>query len=115
MDTRTKIVTPAEAAQLAKGATVVSGYFDPLVASQALRLSELKRIGKPLLVLIANPANPILPAPARAELVASLRVVDYVAEADDSIQPEFRFEQDDDARLANLIAHVHTRQRAAAS
>ena len=114
MDTRTKIVSAAQAATLAAaGATVVSGYFDPLVASQAHRLTELKRTGAPLLVLIATPKDPILPAGARAELVASLRVVDHVAELTGGIQPEFRLEQEDRTRLEKLIEHVHARQRAA--
>ena len=114
MDTRTKIVTAAEAVRLAEaGATVVSGYFDPLIASQALQLSELKRDGKPLLVLIATPEHPILPPRARAELVASLKVVDHVTEFGEGIEPRFRLEQEDAARLATLIEHVHARQDAA--
>ncbi len=114
MDTRTKIVTAAEAANLAAaGATVVSGYFDPLIASQALRLMELKRDGAPLLVLISTPNHPILPARARAELVAALRVVDHVSDLADGIWAEFRLEQEDAARLEKLVEHVHARQRAA--
>lgn len=114
MDTRTKIVSAHEAANLAaRGATVVSGYFDPLVASHARRLKELKRDGVPLLVLIGTPRNPILPARARAELVASLRVVDHVAELAGGLQAEFRLEEQDSADLEMLIRHVHSRQRAA--
>jgi hypothetical protein len=56
LDTRTKIVSSEEAARLAaSGATVVSGYFDPMVASHAERLAQIKREGAPLLVLIATP------------------------------------------------------------
>jgi hypothetical protein len=114
VDTRTKIVTAAQAKSLAAaGATVVSGYFDPLVASQARRLTELKREGAPLLVLIATPRDPILPAGARAELVASLRVVDHVAELSSGVQAEYRLEQEDTACLEKLIEHVHARQGAA--
>ena len=113
MDTRGKIVTEAEATRLAKsGATVVSGYFDPLVAEHAVRLQGLKRAGSPLLVLIASPRDPILPARARAELVAGLAAVDYVAELTSGLQPGIRLEAEDSVRLARLIQHVHMRQSA---
>jgi hypothetical protein len=84
MDTRSKIVSSSKAAQIALRATVVSGYFDPLLAWHASRLQELKAQFKgdlPLLALIATPPNPILSARARAELVAGLKVVDHVCEA----------------------------------
>ena len=114
MDTRNKIVSAAEAEKLAAGgATVVSGYFDPLIASHARRLAELKRDGATLLVLIAAPQNPILNARDRAELVASLRVVDHVAESGEGIRAHVRLEQEDTARLEKLIGRVHGRQRAA--
>jgi hypothetical protein len=81
VNTRRKIVDAPEAANIAAGgATVVSGYFDPLIAWHARWLAGFKKPERPLLVLIATPENPILPAGARAELVASLRVVDHVAE-----------------------------------
>jgi hypothetical protein len=113
LDTRTKIVSTEEAARLAAaGATVVSGYFDPMVASHAQRLAQVKCAGAPLLVLIASPDHAILPARARAELVAALRVVDYVAESCD-VPGHFQLEQEDTRRLTALIEHVHARQRAA--
>jgi hypothetical protein len=113
LDTRTKIVSTEEASRLAaSGATVVTGYFDPMVASHAQRLAQIKRAGVPLLVLIATPENAILPARARAELVASLSVVDHVAE-DCGVSAHFRLEQEDTGRLARLIDHVHARQNAA--
>ena len=92
---------------------VVSGYFDPLVSSHAKRLAELKRDGLKMLVVIATPENAILPARARAELVASLACVDYVTEAGAELTPQVRLEQEDEARLEALIEHVHARQRAA--
>lgn len=113
MDTRTKIVSITDAARIAgSGATVVSGHFDPLLASHAERLAELKQEGAPLLVLIAAPENPILPARARAELVAGLAIVDYVAESDEGFAQQVRLEQEDEKRLQRLIEHVHARQRA---
>jgi hypothetical protein len=73
----------------------------------------LKRAGTPLMVLIATPKDAILPARARAELVASLGVVDHVAELADGLTPSVRLEQEDTSRLEKLIEHVHARQRAA--
>jgi bifunctional ADP-heptose synthase (sugar kinase/adenylyltransferase) len=114
MDTRKKIIDAAQAASIAAdGATVVSGYFDPLIASHAERLAKLKPAGSKLLVLIATPANAILPAAARAELVAGLRAVDYVAELADGVVPLIRLEQEDDERYRALLQHVHARQEAA--
>lgn len=83
-----------------------------MVASHAERLAQIKRDGAPLLVLIASAEDSILPGRARAELVASLGVVDYVAE-NCAIPVQFRLEQEDRDWLARLIAHVHARQNAA--
>jgi bifunctional ADP-heptose synthase (sugar kinase/adenylyltransferase) len=114
VDTRTKIIDAAEARRIAAaGAISVSGYFDPLVSSHAKRLAELKIGGAKLLVVIATPTNAILPARARAELVAALAVVDYVTETDGNLTPQIRLEHEDEARLDALIEHVHARQRAA--
>jgi bifunctional ADP-heptose synthase (sugar kinase/adenylyltransferase) len=116
VDTRTKIVSAGEAARIAaSGAMVVSGYFDPLLAIHAERLEELKREQpRPLIVAIADPDNPILPARARAELVAGLAVVDYVTESAEGLTsglvPIFRLEQEHQAALDDLIERVHARQ-----
>jgi bifunctional ADP-heptose synthase (sugar kinase/adenylyltransferase) len=91
MDTREKIIDTTQAGRLiADGAIVVSGYFDPLIASHAERLAQLKPVGAKLLVLIASPENAILPAAARAELVAGLRAVDYVSELAEGLTPQIR-------------------------
>ncbi len=66
-----------------------------------------------LLVLIATPQDPILPARARAELVASLGVVDHVAEFPGGLRPQIRLEEEDSERLEKLIEHVHARQHSA--
>jgi hypothetical protein len=114
LDTREKIICAVEAAKIAAaGATVVSGYFDPLIASHAERLAQLKPGGAKLLVLIATPENAILPAAARAELVAGLRAVDYVSELAAGLTPQIRLEQEDSQRFAALLRHVHARQKAA--
>jgi bifunctional ADP-heptose synthase (sugar kinase/adenylyltransferase) len=113
MDTRAKMIATSEAARLAaEGATVVSGYFDPLLASHARRLAGLKD-GARLIVVIEDPPQPILPARARAELVASLRAVDYVVEAHNGIKVDIRLEAEDGKRFEELLTHVHARQRGA--
>ena len=113
MDTRVKIIDASAARRLAQsGATVVSGCFDPLTAAHARRLAELKREGVPLVVLIAESPDEILPARARAELVAALAVVDGVVEFADGIPAAVRLEQEDQARRAALVEHVHARQDA---
>ena len=98
MDTRKKIALA--------GAIVVTGHFDPLTAAHTRRLTELKREGVPLVVVITSPPEPILPAAARAELVAALSVVDQVIIADEVV----REEQADTARAAQLIELVRSRQ-----
>jgi len=113
MDTRGKMIASSEAARLAaKGATVVSGYFDPLLASHARRLADLKN-GAKLIVVIEDPPRPILPARARAELVASLRAVDYVVAEHNGIRVDVRLEDEDGKRFEELLTHVHARQRGA--
>jgi len=114
MDTREKIIDAAQAARIAaSGAVLVSGYFDPLIAAHAERLASLKTDGAKLLVLIATPPNAILPAAARAELVAGLRAVDYVTELADGLTPHTRLEHEDQQRFDALLQHVHLRQKAA--
>jgi hypothetical protein len=111
MNTRDKIIDATAAAKLAdSGAIVVTGYFDPLVASHAARLAELKRGNVPLLVAISSPADPILPPRARAELVASLRTVDYVTEMSDRLAPQVNLEPEHERAFETLVAHVHARQ-----
>ncbi len=111
LDTRSKIVSAAEAERIS-GATLVSGYFDPMLASHAARLAGLKRDGSPLVVVIASSADSILPARARAELVAGLRAVDYVVESPDGLTPQVELQDEDLARLDALVEHVHGRQQA---
>ena len=60
---------------------IVAGYFDPLTAVHARRLEALAITHGPLHVAIMEPPDAILPAEARAVLVASLRCVAAVAVA----------------------------------
>lgn len=116
MDTRTKILSN-DAARALTGATIVSGFFDPITNVHAERLQGLKQPGSPLLVLIATPANAILPAEARANLVAGLACVDAVAiiggAYPEGLTPHTQLETEDAARLEQLIRHVQSRQEAA--
>jgi bifunctional ADP-heptose synthase (sugar kinase/adenylyltransferase) len=114
VDTRTKIVTVEEALQLAaSGATPVSGFFDPLLAAHAVRLSTLKVEGAPLLILIRDPDHPILPARARMELVAALACVDFVAALPPGFTAGIELEAQHARIFDDLVDRVHARQRAA--
>ena len=119
MDTRSKILTLAEGASLAGPLAMVTGYFDILRAAHIRDLEELHgRVGGAKLLAVVLPERgEILPQRARAELVAALRVIDYVviAEADrlaDSLNPVeiVRLEAADPRRARELREHVHRRQ-----
>ena len=83
----------------------VAGTFDPLTVQHARRLHGLKD-HRPLAVAIHDSPHPILPAAARAELVAALACVDYVVIGGP-------FDHDETAShaalLDGLIAHVARR------
>lgn len=114
MDTRSKIVDAPDAAKIAReGATVVVGYFDPMVAWHARWLASFKKPDRPLLVLIATPQNCILPGRARAELVAALRVVDYVSEARLELFGAIDVKNQDRELFQDLLQLVHARNAAA--
>jgi bifunctional ADP-heptose synthase (sugar kinase/adenylyltransferase) len=76
MDTRSKILTLAEAMELRPPCAIVSGYFDVLRAEHARELAQVHH--HPLLAVVLPLAGEILSQRARAEMVAALRVVDYV-------------------------------------
>jgi bifunctional ADP-heptose synthase (sugar kinase/adenylyltransferase) len=118
VDTRSKILTLAAALELRPPVAIVSGYFDVLRAEDARDLGRVRH--HPLLVIVLPLANEILSQRARAELVAALRVVDYVVTADDAyverlvvgLRPvEFvRLEAAHGRRASELMEHVHRRQ-----
>ena len=118
MDTRSKILTFAEAMELRPPVTLVTGYFDVLRTEHARELAAVRH--HPLLVVVLPLANEILPQRARAELVAALRVVDYVVTAvygdverlKDRLRPvEFvRLEVAEASRAKQLMEHVDRRQ-----
>ena len=123
MDTRSKILN-AEAAP--RACTVVTGAFDVLLAEDARELAGIRAShpGQPLLVVVLPLPGPLLPRRARAELVAALRVVDYVVTADDAapdaatdallaaLEPAqlVRLEEAQAVRKRQLMKHVHRRQ-----
>ena len=127
MDTRSKIVGPGAAVELARSrraaglrVAVAAGYFDPLLAAHAERLEELARDGQVLFLAIEDPPRPLLEARARAELVAGLRVVDCVTLVGsrssgfiETLGPDAVFleREADSRRTQELIEHVHRRQK----
>jgi hypothetical protein len=121
LDTREKIVPLELAAEwrAETAARVVTGYFDPVVAEHASRLGEL---GDSLVVLIAEPPDPLLPQRARAELVAALRTVARVVMLEDmaveqalelmKVGEAQREEAADLDRRAALVSHIRARYAA---
>jgi hypothetical protein len=119
MDTRTKILSP-EAAP--RACTVVTGAFDPVLAEDARELAEIRanHPDRPLLVVVLPLPGELLPQRARAELVAALRMVDYVVTAPDAatdallaaLEPRHlvRLERAQAVRKRQLMDHVHRRQ-----
>ena len=119
MDTRDKIASGADCAPRLAGLRlscpalrVVSGYFDPLLAGHAATLEEAAAGAPALAVVVLDPPGAILPARARAELVASLASVSLVLlpSAGDSIPADASLEARQLAMRERFIAHVHERQ-----
>jgi bifunctional ADP-heptose synthase (sugar kinase/adenylyltransferase) len=118
MDTRSKILTLAAAFELRPPVAIVTGYFDVLRAADARELVRVRH--HPLLVVVLPLANEILSQRARAEMVAALRVVDYVVTADygdveklvTGLRPveSVRLEAAHASRARQLMEHVHRRQ-----
>ena len=121
MDTRSKILTRNAALELAPPLTVVTGSFDLLCAGHAHDLVEARGFDPyPLLAVVLPGSRTLLDQRARAELVAALRMVDYVVIADDgdpegliaALQPAklVRLEAVGERRARQLIEHVRRRQ-----
>jgi hypothetical protein len=79
VDTREKIIPEALLPGLLAAGywVVVVGRFDPMTADEAERLAEFARLGK-VLGIVLEDEEALLPAAARAMLVASLRDVSAV-------------------------------------
>jgi bifunctional ADP-heptose synthase (sugar kinase/adenylyltransferase) len=122
VDTRSKILTLAAALELRPPVAIATGYFDVLRAEDARDLARVRH--HPLLVVVLPLVGAILSQRARAEMVAALRVVDYVVTAEDGdveklvtgLRPVgfVRLEAAQARRYAlwarQLIEHVHRRQ-----
>src|ERR1035441_3301872 len=82
VDTRNKILTPAAALALTppRPLVIVKGYFDLLRAEHVRSLDEIRRrtSAATLLAVVLPLDHSVLALAARAELVAALRMVDYV-------------------------------------
>ncbi|MEI9975175.1 MAG: hypothetical protein WDO73_25840 [Ignavibacteriota bacterium] len=101
---------------------LVTGRFEILRTEAARELAAAReRVGaRTLLVALRPLADELTPLAARAEMVAALRVVDYVftVENEDwtslaaALQPVeiVNLEEADARRTRQLIEHVHSRQ-----
>ena len=112
MDTRNKIIALEQAHGMAESqaAVWVKGHFDPLLAEHARQIGDRRQPGKLLIALITNPAEPYLPQQARAELVAALACVDWVA-----LQPGTMDDPESGRITRDFVAHVVDRHQGAQS
>lgn len=123
VDTRTKILSePAAWPAFARPLVLVTGYFDILRAADVRELTALRGRagGGTLLVLVLAHPGELSPPSDRAQLVAAMRMVDYVLTADPedldrligSLRPQERvsLEAGEARRTRQLIEHVHRRQ-----
>jgi glycerol-3-phosphate cytidylyltransferase-like family protein len=120
VDTRSKILTSADS--LPRPFTLVSGYFDVLRAEHVREFERVRQrtVNRPLVVVVLRCPEELLSQRARAELVAAVRVVDYVVTADhndlsgiiERLQPAevVRLEEADRRRTGRLIEHVQRGQ-----
>lgn len=126
MDTRHKIIEPERVLALsgdlrARGVKIVTGYFDVIVPDHVRRLLEIKNGSETLVVVVLDPPQPVLSGRARAELVAALRMVDYVVPAGEQAARELlshftpgeivREEPADLLRARRLSEHVQRRHQ----
>ena len=122
MDTREKIIAPGAAILRRGKLCAFVGHFDPMYAAHARRLNELHSPGDTWIVILTDPAQPLLQTRARAELVAALKTVDYVVPAQDNtvedilaqLAPDqvWQEEEQDLKRAAALVNQVRSRQNA---
>jgi hypothetical protein len=109
MDTRSKILTMDAARRLGKPLTVVATASTVLRAGFVKELESVREPGRPLLALVLPATPELLPLCARAELLAGLRAVDYVAIAESAELEGFdavHLEGADTSRTQELIAAV---------
>jgi bifunctional ADP-heptose synthase (sugar kinase/adenylyltransferase) len=128
MDTRVKILSAESAIKAAcrlkqegRRLTVVTGYFDVLLAAQVRELKAARiSTGSGCLIAVLLPCvQSLLSQRARAEVVAGLGMIDYVVIAGNDDVEEFlrRLPADnvisrqhaDEEQMRLLIEHVHGR------
>ncbi|HEX3880259.1 MAG TPA: hypothetical protein VHW24_24925 [Bryobacteraceae bacterium] len=120
MDTRFKIVDAS--AIRGRKAKIVTGYFDPLLAWHAEKLEALRGGAEVFAAAVLPLRDELVGQRARAELVAALRVIDYVLIASGADFEAFgdvaaaldaaqvvRLDEEDLRRRAELIADVRSR------
>lgn len=110
LDTRTKIIKLQELEERLQDrpARWVSGHFDPLLAEHVGRLAQQREPGRPLVVEVTNPPQPLLAQRARAELVAALSMVDFVVLGDTKSAPD----ADVTERFAEHVLRRHQQESA---
>jgi len=121
MDTRHKILTLEEARLLPPPAVAFVTHLEVLRAAHVQKLQGLADANPgTLLVVLTDPASPLVPLQARAELAAALRVVDYVVPSPEGAEPVLSAvhaalvvhdEEEDIERTRLLIEHVRRRSR----
>jgi hypothetical protein len=106
LDTRSKIISYEQALNLARNEPVrwLTVHFDPLLAEHARRIQAARAPGHRLIVVVTNPALPLLPQRARAELVAALADVDYAV-----MQDGISEEAEDAGITREFVDHVRRR------
>jgi len=94
-------MSAGEARTRLRGRPVVwtSGHFDPLLAEHVRMLERNVEPGKALVVEVTSPERPLLPARARAELVAALGIVELVV-LDQASPPQ----PSEDSRISRAFA-----------
>jgi hypothetical protein len=122
MDTREKIATVDSVMRFAKNGKwlAVAGRFDPLTLVQAQRIAAISQPDRKLLAVVLPAADTLLPAEARAALVAGLREVDAVviANPNEIAQPGLPIDYDSGAeqkRSIEFVEFVLARQRTVAA
>ena len=120
MDTRSKILAGgAEWPRLDRPLAVVTGYFDVLRAEHAREFEQVRKSAATVVAIVLPREGELLPLQARAELVAALRAVDWVACAETAepagilatLRPDslMRLEENDERHWRQLREHVRKR------
>jgi glycerol-3-phosphate cytidylyltransferase-like family protein len=111
VDTRSKILSEEGGwPDFARPLAVATGYFDVLRAAHVRDLQQARDavIAATLLVIVMPREIDLLPVRARAELVAGLRIVDYVVcgSSIEALRPDLvvKLENKDNERLRDLRA-----------